>query len=370
LSRNPRYTIALLVLLFVTTILLFNKPISYRTPFSHYHSSLPGLRGYKTIDIIRQTEVDYQRSVVQERRKLIRKYGPLATQVEAWPSTWEYYTLWDFFIPGFQCPHRLGRIGTLGDGGKWVCGLERLQHKPECVIYSFGINGESSFEAELLRRAPGCQVWGYDFSVSGFGPELSPMSLSARAHFQPWALGPIDNHGAAVETKMWTLRKLMELNDHTFIDILKIDIEGAEFASLNAFFDFYESQPSVTSPADSPMDFSPPPPGGGSAPSTALFPGKPLPIGQMQIEIHPREGDELSREYSTFPAFLAFWEKMERLGLRPFYTEPNLVYVHLLHAKKPELSEYSFINIRGSHELLVDELVKEGPASDEGDEWA
>jgi len=28
-----------------------------------------------------------------------------------------------------------------------------------------GINGESSFEASLLERAPDCQVYGYDFSV-------------------------------------------------------------------------------------------------------------------------------------------------------------------------------------------------------------
>ena len=29
-----------------------------------------------------------------------------------------------------------------------------------------GINGESSFEAALLERAPGCEVWGYDFTVT------------------------------------------------------------------------------------------------------------------------------------------------------------------------------------------------------------
>lgn len=78
------------------------------------------------------------------------------------------------------------RIGTLGDGGKWVCGLERLEDKKDCIIYSVGalfliysifsiemnipsisagVNGESSFEATLLQRAPGCQVYGYDFSV-------------------------------------------------------------------------------------------------------------------------------------------------------------------------------------------------------------
>ena len=77
----------------------------------------------------------------------------------------------------------------LGDGGKWVCGMERIAKQPECVIYSFGaseiaylfatrrlivvhtgINGESSFEAALLERAPGCEVWGYDFSVKSVSP--------------------------------------------------------------------------------------------------------------------------------------------------------------------------------------------------------
>ena len=44
----------------------------------------------------------------------------------------------DFFIPSFQCPHHVERIGVLGDGGKWVCGVERLAKQEKCVIYSFG----------------------------------------------------------------------------------------------------------------------------------------------------------------------------------------------------------------------------------------
>jgi hypothetical protein len=32
-----------------------------------------------------------------------------------------------------------------------------------------GVNGESSFEADLMKAAPGCQVYGYDFSVSSVG---------------------------------------------------------------------------------------------------------------------------------------------------------------------------------------------------------
>ena len=37
----------------------------------------------------------------------------------------------------------------------------------ELIIVAAGINRESSFEAAMLERAPGCEVWGYDFSVTG-----------------------------------------------------------------------------------------------------------------------------------------------------------------------------------------------------------
>jgi hypothetical protein len=78
---------------------------------------------------------------------------------------------------------------------------------------------------------------------------------------------------------------------HQFIDILKIDIEGAEFSSLNTFFEYFESQPAPTSPDESPIDFPPPGSEHSSSP-VGYFVGKPLPIGQMQIEIHPRESEE------------------------------------------------------------------------------
>ena len=101
---------------------------------------------------------------------------------------------------------------------------------------------------------------------------------------------------------MWSLRGLMEHNGHDFIDILKIDIEGAEFASLSTFFDFYESQPRPLSATESPMDFA-------SSGARYEFSGKPLPIGQLQIELHPREYDA-----STFiPLFHCVAKALKRM---------------------------------------------------------
>jgi len=47
------------------------------------------------------------------------------------------------------------RIGRLGDGGKWVCGMSLYEDIPQekpCVIYSFGVQTESSFGKSLTFR--------------------------------------------------------------------------------------------------------------------------------------------------------------------------------------------------------------------------
>ncbi|ESZ90958.1 hypothetical protein SBOR_8651 [Sclerotinia borealis F-4128] len=206
------------------------------------------------------------------------------------------YTLWDFFPATWTCPHDIQRVGRLGDGGKWVCGMSlyekyaassssfsppssppsppsqpktekgtaikikpkpKPQSKPkekQITIYSFGVNDESTFEAEMLTRIPTAQIHAYDFSVLNFGPQLSP-SHAPRAHFSQLGLGAIDD--ATRSPPFYTLQTLMLQNNHTYIDILKIDIEGSEYTALDAFMDFCEKA------------------------------GKDvLPVGQMMIELH------------------------------------------------------------------------------------
>ncbi|KAH9021536.1 methyltransferase domain-containing protein [Lactarius hengduanensis] len=267
----------------------------YRDPYSSRAASLAAR--------LREEETRYA-ATLKAREGLIKKHGPSKEEIESYPTTGSY-TIWDFFIPSFQCPHHVERIGVLGDGGKWVCGMERIAKQEKCVIYSFGCSPQAStashqFEAALLERAPGCEVWGYDFTVDSFGPEIEKIpNLKERAHFFPWALGGRNAHGPEDSPKYYTLDALMKLNGHAFIDVLKIDVEGAEFDTLTAFLATHKP-------------LSP-------------FSSTTLPIGQLQIELHA-----------------------------PFWTESNLVYVNYNAGGKPRLAEYSFMNIRGNHSLVYE----------------
>lgn len=146
-----------------------------------------------------------------------------------------------------------------------------------------------------------------------WGPQITlDEDLASRAHFHKWGLGGLDKHEPN-SPPMYTLRSLMAMNGHTFIDVFKIDIEGAEFDALMSFIASLE-----------------------------LLGEDTVPFGQMQIEIHvwsPRDG---------FRYFVEWWELLERFGLRPFWFEPNLVYVNSLHARPDAVEVSCFLDVLGS----------------------
>lgn len=72
---------------------------------------------------------------------------------------------------------------------------------------------------------------------------------------------------------------------HRYVDILKVDVEGAEFTALESFIKAYKDK------------------------------NLPLPFGQLLIELH------VWGEWDNFEKFLGWWEMLEDAGLRPFWTE-------------------------------------------------
>ncbi|GKT41446.1 uncharacterized protein ColSpa_01627 [Colletotrichum spaethianum] len=98
----------------------------------------------------------WAKTVRQRHDMIAADYGdaslmPLFPATDAPKYKKHPYSIWDFTPASFSCPHEMERVGRMGDGGKWVCGMSRYVHFPkdrECVIYSFGVRDESSFGKE------------------------------------------------------------------------------------------------------------------------------------------------------------------------------------------------------------------------------
>lgn len=321
-QRHPRCSLLILGVLATTLYLLVPINHEFTTPplFNMIDNDLPNR--------MERAHHIYNKVLVN-RKKLIDRFGPSPKDIPVFPedkAPWPPYTVWDFFPAAFNCPHEVERHGALGDGGKWVCGLSRVRDKRDCVVYSFGIGYESSFEAEILRNTQYCQIWGYDYTVKSFRREI-PRESSHRTHFKPYDLGSEDRHGPEDKIPTYTLDTLMEINGHDFIDVLKIDIESAEFPILTAIIKPY------------------------------LEIGKPLPFGQLQIELH--------LWHKSFEEILEWWQMLEEAGLRPFWTEPNIVYLNFNRDSTADLAEYSFLNVKGNNIFIKDTPSQEFTTPDQ-----
>ncbi len=134
------------------------------------------------------------------------------------------------------------RIGTWGDGGKWLCDPEKLP--TSTIVYSFGVGDEVSFDHEMAGTF-GAEVHMFDPSPSvkrRYGAlESGKAQGRGRVFFHPIGLGPVSSE----KGKEWTLtiegqscpaKSLADIArslGHARVDILKIDIEGGEFAALD-----------------------------------------------------------------------------------------------------------------------------------------
>ncbi|CAD6572594.1 MAG: hypothetical protein CYPHOPRED_004889 [Cyphobasidiales sp. Tagirdzhanova-0007] len=238
------------------------------------------------------------------------------------PGWGQLYTIWDIFVPAFPCIWEQERIGRVVDGGKYTCGLPRIAEvrRDKCVVYSFGVAQESSWEAELLERTE-CEIYMYDFSVEKYGPQIEWLDepLRKRAHFFPYGIASKDGHVDG--TPFYTLKTLMKMNGHDWIDILKVDVEGAEFQVLP---DIIEE-----------------------------FGDNSLPFEQLLLELHVNEVRPTAYDAK---AFIGFWNTLEAAGLRAFASELNYPALHF--TEYPQAIEINFLNYGGRRmsksKLLID----------------
>jgi hypothetical protein len=175
---------------------------------------------------------------------------------------------------------------------RYIAGAKLSPPRP-CIVYSFGVRGESSFEAEMHDRTP-CDIFAFDMTVDG---------MAGAAQGKPRIQFMKKGLGARTGGDLMSLRDIMAHYGHTLIDVLKVDIEGAEMDVFPAIL--------------------------------ADFPGD-VPFEQLMLELHHEEGAKLK----TFELF----HKLEARGVVPFSSETN--YNPCVQGRQATAIEYSFYTTR------------------------
>jgi FkbM family methyltransferase len=158
-------------------------------------------------------------------------------------------------IERFGINHRVEMAAALEHHGDQKCGwtISVDSLGPESVVYSFGVGTNASFEVSLIKS--------FGVTVHAFDPTpraiewVNGRALPESFRFYPWGIAAYDGVASfspsedarepsytvlerprtadrAVEAPVCRLETIMGRLGHTRIDLLKLDIEGAEYPVL------------------------------------------------------------------------------------------------------------------------------------------
>uniref|UniRef100_A0AC34GN54 Methyltransferase domain-containing protein n=1 Tax=Panagrolaimus sp. ES5 TaxID=591445 RepID=A0AC34GN54_9BILA len=232
---------------------------------------------YKCLPLQELPEIDDKIIFKYQQQALIRqRILPEKIDIDG------YGILYNVLVPEVFCKNLI-RIGYVGDGGKWVCNPTNLLSFESCTIYSFGMNNDPSFEEDFQNFLNNkCKLRCIDKDDQN--DATTERLKNVNGAFKKALIGARKDDSL----NMFQISDIVAEFGDTKIDILKIDIEGAEFDNVEHLF--------------------------------------PLPICQILIEIHgqtPKETLNLLRTLSEHEYYL-------------FSYEINGFHHHL--------SEYSFIH--------------------------
>jgi FkbM family methyltransferase len=137
-------------------------------------------------------------------------------------------------------------FGDRGNGCSWFFCPDGMDK--DSVVYGGGIGRDVTFEKALVKQF-GCRIVLFDPSPTGLETMSLPENKIPQFHFVPVGLSgsigtlrfapPIDpregswftdgSSAATIEVPCVDLTTLMKQNGHDRIDLLKIDVEGAEY---------------------------------------------------------------------------------------------------------------------------------------------
>ncbi|CAJ0604904.1 unnamed protein product [Cylicocyclus nassatus] len=148
-------------------------------------------------------------------------------------TTKSYLNLYNAIVPEVFC-RNLVRIGSVLDGGKWVCNPIAMLRK-NCSIYSLGLHEEISFDHDIQEiNNFSCRIYGYDMVKQSSATVQRYHAINGEV--EALKIGPKTN----ASDNMYFLGDLVSRNNDKHVEFLKIDIEGAEHNSLIPFLEIYK----------------------------------------------------------------------------------------------------------------------------------
>jgi len=147
------------------------------------------------------------------------------------------------------------RVPTIKDGG-WRFTPEGLDK--DSIVYSLGVGDEIDFDLSIIEKY-GVEIHAFDPTPSSVDM-LNKWSLPDRFHFHPWAVTANDGslkfyprlkrdgsksdvmytmiaeeatRDDVIEVPAYSLSSIVKKLGHQHIDLLKMDIEGAEYEVLD-----------------------------------------------------------------------------------------------------------------------------------------
>jgi len=273
------------------SIVLILTSLVFHASFSSYKTGADRERFY-------QDSIRARNSKIAETQKIL--------EFQKTPDIWFLYE------PLWSCPD-IELVGKFYDGVKWVCGLRRM--RKNCIVYSFGSNGDDQFESDILKKTS-CKVFTFDPTLS-FEKEKM-LSPSVWKNFHKIGLAKYDGvmEIGGIEREVRNLKSIMRVLKHKRIDLLKVDIEGAEYDVFENLF-------------------------------SSGFPD----VSQILLEVHAfRHFQELNKNGSVLqtPSELRLrldrlFQVLEGAGFRLFHKEINVLWSRPMYSNMGV--EYAFLRV-------------------------
>jgi len=154
------------------------------------------------------------------------------TKVTTW---WQAAALISWYLTG-ELRHSCQKKKWFGN--KLICQDRNWRVSPPCLVYSFGINYDFSFDDAMATL--GCEVHAFDPSMnqsdhkrpSGVTFHKMGLSDADTDSYEPRSDGYVNNARHTVRWRMRTLGSVMNMLGHSgkILDVLKLDIEASEWA--------------------------------------------------------------------------------------------------------------------------------------------